>query len=96
MKMERKEIFKYFKRVFLFRYIFCTFANSKSINMATIILEYDARNAIAKKTINFIMSLGIFTEKTSKTSFEKSQEDIKKGRVFSANNGRDLIGKCLR
>ncbi len=42
------------------------------------------------------MSLGIFTEKTSKTSFEKSQEDIKKGRVFSANNGRDLIGKCLR
>lgn len=50
--------------------------------MATIILEYDARNAIA--------------EKTSKTSFEKSQEDIKKGRVFSANNGRDLIGKCLR
>ena len=61
--------------------------------MATIILEYDARNAIAKKTINFIMSLGIFTEKTS---FEKSQEDIKKGRVFSANNGRDLIGKCLR
>ena len=49
MKIEQKEIFKYFKQVFNFGTFFCMFANSKSINMATIILEYDARNAIAKK-----------------------------------------------
>lgn len=66
MKIEQKEIFKYFKQVFNFGTFFCIFVNSKSINMATIILEYDARNAIAKKTINFIMSLGIFTEKQVK------------------------------
>ena len=48
MKIEQKEIFKYFKQVFNFGTFFCMFANSKSINMATIILEYDARNAIAK------------------------------------------------
>jgi len=31
--------------------------------MATITLRYDARNAIAKKTIDYILSLGVFEKK---------------------------------
>ena len=34
--------------------------------MATIILDYDARNTQAQKTLNFILSLGIF--KTQKNN----------------------------
>ena len=66
--------------------------------MATITLEYDARNSFAKKTIDYILSLGIFSisEKKHQTSFEKSQEDIKYGRVFTAKNGKDLVNQCLR
>lgn len=65
--------------------------------MATITLEYDARNGFAKKTIDYILSLGIFSiGEKHKTSFEKSQEDIKMGRVFTAKNGKDLVNQCLR
>ncbi len=65
--------------------------------MATITLEYDARNSFAKKTIDYILSLGIFsTGEKHKTSFEKSQEDIKCGRVFTAKNGKDLVNQCLK
>lgn len=48
--------------------------------MATITLSYNARNLIAKKTVAYILSLGVF--KTSKkTAIDLSLEDIKKGRV---------------
>ncbi len=65
--------------------------------MAQITLEYDARNAFAKKTIDYILSLGIFSiNGKHQTSFEKSQEDIKRGRVFTAKNGKDLVNQCLK
>lgn len=46
--------------------------------MATITLHYDARNSIAKKTIKYILSLGVFTVivQKKKSSFERSQDDI--------------------
>lgn len=47
--------------------------------MATITLTYDARNVIAKKTVAYILSLGVF--KTTKTAIDLSLEDVKKGRV---------------
>ena len=48
--------------------------------MATITLSYNARNVIAKKTVAYILSLGIFKTVT-KTAIDLSLEDIKKGRV---------------
>jgi hypothetical protein len=34
--------------------------------MATITLDYNSRNAMAQKTLDYILSLGIFKEKTTK------------------------------
>jgi len=62
--------------------------------MNTVILKYDASNPIARKTLNYILSLGVF-EKTKSTPFAESDNDIKKGRVYSAKNADDLIKKCL-
>ena len=39
--------------------------------MATTILKYDARNTLAKKTLNYILSLGVF-EMVENTCLEKS------------------------
>ena len=36
--------------------------------MATITLTYDARNSVAQKALDFILSLGIFHQKTSVVS----------------------------
>ena len=64
--------------------------------MATIMLKYDARNPITKKTIDYILSLGIFEKSESYSRFEKSDNDIKKGRVNTAKDADDLIMQCLK
>jgi len=53
--------------------------------MATIILDYDVRDIQAQKALDFILSLGIFTEKKKKTGIEMAFEDIEKGRVTFIN-----------
>jgi hypothetical protein len=62
--------------------------------MATITLEYDARNANAKKTLEYILSMGFFSTPTKDkklSSFEKSLEDIKCGRVTRIKNIDNVI-----
>ena len=54
----------------------------------TITLSYDTSNSIAQKTLEYILSLGVFQEKKKKTSLEKAFEDIEKGRVFYLNGPR--------
>jgi hypothetical protein len=49
--------------------------------MATVILDYDARNVKAKRTLDYILSMGVFKVKTKKTSMDKAFEDIEKGRI---------------
>ena len=61
--------------------------------MPTVILKYDARNPLAKKTLDYVLSLGVFE---NQTPFVEADEDIKNGRVYSAKNGKDLIRKCLK
>lgn len=46
--------------------------------MATIILKYDARNPLARKTIDFILSLGVFEKKTG---IDEALEDVKKSKI---------------
>ena len=53
--------------------------------MATIVLDYDTHNVQAQKALDFILSLGIFSEKKKKTGIEKALEDIEKGRVTFIN-----------
>lgn len=62
--------------------------------MATITLSYDARNVIAKKTIAYILSLGVF-KNIGKTAIDLSLEDVKKGRVTTYKSANDLFNKVL-
>ena len=57
----------------------------KNKKMATIVLEYNVRNAVAKKTLDYILSLGVFKEKRKKTGIEMAFEDIEKGQVTFIN-----------
>ena len=63
--------------------------------MATITLDYNSRNITAQKTLDYILSLGIFKEKTMKkeenidfwnTLNYEQQKDIEAG-IININNG---------
>jgi len=64
--------------------------------MANIMLKYDARNPLAQKTIDYILSLGIFEKDDLYSRFEESDNDIKNGRVYTAKDADDLIRQCLK
>ena len=63
--------------------------------MDTIVLKYDERNLIAKKTLDYILSLEIFEKIEYESPFVESDDDIKNGRIYSAKNADDLLKKCL-
>jgi hypothetical protein len=64
--------------------------------MATIVLKYDGRNFFAQKTVDYILSLGIFQTDNTYAKLKEAEDDIKNGRVYKAKNGKDLIEKCLK
>lgn len=56
--------------------------------MAQITLTYDARNAIARKTLDYILSLGFFkVEQTEKPRYNAETEKA----IASVRAGKDLI-----
>jgi hypothetical protein len=64
--------------------------------MATITLNYNARNSVASKTIEYILSLGIFKaeEKQKKVSgIDIALQEIKEGKVTTYENVDDLLRK---
>lgn len=58
--------------------------------MATITLSYNPRNLIAKKTVAYILSLGVFKTIT-KSAIDVSLEDVKKGRVTTHKSTADYF-----
>lgn len=52
--------------------------------MATITLNYNARNVRAQKALEYILSMAFFTieKKTKKSGLELAFEEIEKGRVL--------------
>jgi hypothetical protein len=64
--------------------------------METILLKYDTRNFIAQKTVDYILSLGVFEKTELSDPFAESDDDIRKGRVYTAENADDLISQCLK
>ncbi len=70
--------------------------------MATIILEYNARNSIANRMIDLIRTMdNVFTVKkpvtaTRKTAIDEALEDVRRGRIYAANDAKSLIGQCLQ
>lgn len=67
--------------------------------MNTITLEYDGTSQVAKDFIKLGIRLGVFrqfTESSAKKSgIEESEDDIKNGRVYSAESTDDLFKKIL-
>jgi hypothetical protein len=63
--------------------------------MATITLSYDSRNVLATKTIDYILSLGIFSaiKKEKKTGIDMALEDVRKGNIHTYNSIDDLLKK---
>ena len=61
--------------------------------MDTIVLKYNARNPIAKKTLDYVLSLGVFEYYSP---FAESDDDIKNGRIYTAKDADDLITECLK
>ena len=64
--------------------------------MATITLNYDARNSIASKTIAYILSLGVFKaeEKQKKVSgIDIALQEVKDGKITTYENVDDLLRK---
>jgi len=60
--------------------------------MATITLNYDARNTNVKKLLNSIVNLGLATvEKPKKTGIELALDDIEKGRVYRIHTPKKSI-----
>jgi len=51
--------------------------------MATITLNYNAKNVRAKKTLEYILDMGFFTteKKVKKSGLELAFEDVEKGRI---------------
>ncbi len=63
--------------------------------MATLIIEYDARNKFAKKTIDYILSLGLFKVKNKISGVDEALLDVEEGRVYKAKNTDDMFKKIL-
>ncbi|RXR31871.1 hypothetical protein EQG68_09385 [Flavobacterium piscinae] len=61
--------------------------------MAEITLQFDAKNTLAKKTIDYILSLGVFKKVSG---LDQALEDEKKGLVKKYKNSDDLFKKVLR
>ena len=60
--------------------------------MAEITVKFDARNPIAKKTIDYVLSLGVFKKVSG---LDQALEDEKKGKVKKYKNSEDLFKKVL-
>jgi len=63
--------------------------------MATLTLNYNARNSLALRTIEYILSLGVFkTEKTEKMSeVEMALQEVENGKINRYDNVEDLLQK---
>jgi hypothetical protein len=59
--------------------------------MATITLEYNGRNALAVKTVEYILSLGVF--KTSTNGLDLAIKEVKEGKTVRCKDFEDYLQK---
>ena len=55
--------------------------------MTTITLEYDARNPMISKTLDYILSIGFSKGTPRKTGLEEALDDVANGRVTVIKRG---------
>lgn len=61
--------------------------------MAQITLIYDAKNALAKKTLDYILSLGIFKKVVRRNAIDISLEEAEKGKINTYQSVEELFEK---
>jgi len=68
--------------------------------MATLTLNYDARNTIAVKIVQFILSLGMFSTEakapSATSSFEKSIQEMEAGKTHRLKNTKNPLAEILQ
>jgi hypothetical protein len=67
--------------------------------MATITLEYDARNELAMKTVEYISSLGVFKVRAGQSrkmsGIDLALQDVREGKVTRLKNIENPIEEIL-
>jgi len=64
--------------------------------MATVTLSYNVRNSIASKTIEYVLSLGVFKAEFKQkrvSGIDLALQEIKEGKVTTYENVDDLLRK---
>jgi hypothetical protein len=61
--------------------------------MATITLKYNAKNTKAKKAIEFMLSLGVFTTDENIPALDRSLKEAREVRIYTAKSVKDLMSK---
>ena len=77
-------------------YYLCQNNNDRRIKkMAQITLSYNPRNAIAKRTIEYILSLGVFnvTESKKNKAIDEALEEINTGKTVKCDDFEDYLQK---
>jgi len=65
--------------------------------MATLTLNYDARNKNITTLLEVVMNLGATPVNTTrKTGIDEALEDKKNGRIYAAKDAKSLIKQCLQ
>ena len=62
--------------------------------VAEITLKYDARNSIAKRTIEFILSLGVF-KKVEPNAIDLSLKEVCEGKITKHKSVDDYFKKIV-
>jgi hypothetical protein len=68
--------------------------------MATITLDYDDKDLNAKNALDLLFSLNLIRlrkeKKPKKSGIDLALEDVRKGRVYTAKNTKDLMKQTVR
>ncbi|MGC4129826.1 MAG: hypothetical protein QM564_09815 [Bergeyella sp.] len=64
--------------------------------MARITLEYDSQNTIAKKALDFLLSIGTFKKVEAKNAIEISLEEARNGKVTKHKSVEDYFKKIAK
>ncbi|MDR0831170.1 MAG: hypothetical protein LBN95_13845 [Prevotellaceae bacterium] len=64
--------------------------------MAKVILEYNPKNATAQKTLQYVLSLGVFAQKERLNGLDEAILDVQHGRIHRAKNTKELFKNVVK
>lgn len=64
--------------------------------MATITLEYDARNSLSKKALDLLLAMNLFSVKSTDGTGNTEETELKKSIVRSLKQAEEISSKVRR